>query len=51
MNHIKQLINIEENPFILFDKWFAEAKEKEEIKRKNGEIGIITYLIKISFNF
>ena len=29
MNHLKQLININENPFILFDKWFAEAKQKE----------------------
>ena len=29
MNHINQLINIKENPFILFDKWFEEAKVKE----------------------
>jgi pyridoxamine 5'-phosphate oxidase len=29
MNQLKQLININENPFILFDKWFAEAKQKE----------------------
>ena len=29
MNQAKQLININENPFVLFDKWFAEAKEKE----------------------
>jgi len=29
MNQKKQLININENPFILFDKWFSEAKEKE----------------------
>ena len=35
MNHTKQLINIEENPFILFDKWFVEAKKKE-IKDHNA---------------
>ena len=29
MNQLKQLININENPFILFNKWFSEAKEKE----------------------
>ena len=29
MNLTKQLININENPFILFEKWFAEAKQKE----------------------
>ena len=29
MNQLKQLININENPFILFDKWFSEAKQKE----------------------
>jgi pyridoxamine 5'-phosphate oxidase len=29
MNHSKQLINIKDNPFILFDKWYAEAKQKE----------------------
>ena len=29
MNQTKQLIDINENPFVLFDKWFAEAKEKE----------------------
>ena len=29
MNHTKQLIKIKDDPFILFDKWFAEAKQKE----------------------
>jgi len=29
MNHTKQLINIKDDPFVLFDKWFAEAKQKE----------------------
>ena len=29
MNHRKQLINIKDDPFVLFDKWFAEAKQKE----------------------
>jgi len=29
MNLTKQLININENPFILFEKWLAEAKQKE----------------------
>ena len=29
MNQTKQLISINENPFVLFDKWFLEAKEKE----------------------
>ncbi len=29
MNQLMELININENPFILFDKWFSEAKEKE----------------------
>ena len=29
MNQTKQLIDINENPFVLFNKWFAEAKEKE----------------------
>lgn len=29
MNELKQLININENPFILFNKWFSEAKRKE----------------------
>ena len=29
MNQTKQLIDINENPFVLFDKWFAEAKKKE----------------------
>ena len=29
MKQTKQLININENPFVLFNKWFAEAKQKE----------------------
>jgi len=29
MKYTKQLINIKDNPFILFDKWFVEAKQKE----------------------
>ena len=29
MNDTKQLINIEDDPLILFDIWFAEAKKKE----------------------
>ncbi len=29
MKQTKQLIDINENPFILFDKWFAEATKKE----------------------
>ncbi len=29
MNQTKQLISINENPFILFDKWFVEAKKNE----------------------
>ena len=29
MNQAKQLISINENPFILFDKWFLEAKKNE----------------------
>ena len=29
MKYTKQLININDNPFILFDKWFVEAKQKE----------------------
>ena len=29
MNQTKQLISLNENPFILFDKWFVEAKKNE----------------------
>ncbi len=35
MKYTKQLININDNPFILFDKWFVEAKQKE-IKNPNA---------------
>ena len=35
MKYTKQLINIKDNPFILFDKWFVEAKQKE-IKNPNA---------------
>ena len=30
MKKINKLININENPFVLFKKWFEQAKRKEE---------------------
>ena len=52
MKYTKQLININDNPFILFDKWFVEAKQKEIKKSFNFSCKINKTKIKLQdFNF